>query len=205
RTCGSQSPKLSIQHLFFDCHYAKNDIVLFRGIYCLYVFALPTALGFYYSIIRARPMRFRQKVTRFEYHLLPSPSVNKCATLDFYGLFETDIILFLVCAYDANLKQVSFIVADNLILLLLIVADNLLIVADNLLIIWLNILYNLKTVLVGSKNMKTEIYTIPIYMCSGKDLFLQVCSGKQVCIWQRSVPTEALVEILRRYQRYQNL
>ncbi|KAL5656629.1 hypothetical protein ACJX0J_035948 [Zea mays] len=24
---------------------------------------------------RARPMRFRQKVTRFEYHLLPSPSV----------------------------------------------------------------------------------------------------------------------------------
>ncbi|KAL5657899.1 hypothetical protein ACJX0J_031062, partial [Zea mays] len=24
---------LSIQHLFFDCHYAKNDLVLFRGIY----------------------------------------------------------------------------------------------------------------------------------------------------------------------------
>ncbi|KAL5651353.1 hypothetical protein ACJX0J_036811, partial [Zea mays] len=35
RTCGSQSPKLSIQHLLFDCHYAKwrNDVVLFRGIY----------------------------------------------------------------------------------------------------------------------------------------------------------------------------
>ncbi|KAL5673999.1 hypothetical protein ACJX0J_018305 [Zea mays] len=63
---------------------------------------------------------------------------NKCATLDFYAfpylrrdmLHLTDIILFLVCAYDANLKQVSFIVADNLILAL----DNL-IVADSSLII----------------------------------------------------------------------
>ncbi|KAL5666312.1 hypothetical protein ACJX0J_026420, partial [Zea mays] len=91
---------------------------------------------------------------------------NKCATLDFYAfpylrrdmLHLTDIILFLVCAYDANLKQVSFIVADNLILALL------LIVADNLhLLDWkiTGIVYNLKTVLVGSKNMKTEIYTIP--------------------------------------------
>ncbi|KAL5656630.1 hypothetical protein ACJX0J_035949 [Zea mays] len=111
---------------------------------------------------------------------------NKCATLDFYGLFETDIILFLVCAYDANLKQVSFIVADNLILaLLLIVADNLLIVADNLLIIWLNILYNLKTVLVGSKNMKTEIYTIPQFRLTEAVLVGRnpICSF----IWQRSV------------------